>query len=40
MNETRRDPLRRAAAPRILVVEDEADLAFLLTNNLEAEGYV
>jgi hypothetical protein len=28
MNEVRRDPIRRAAAPRILVVEDEADPAF------------
>jgi two-component system phosphate regulon response regulator PhoB len=40
MNEMRPDPLRRAAAPRVLVVEDEADLAVLLTFNLEAEGYV
>src|SRR5271167_4069914 len=41
MNEVRRDPVRPnvAAAPRILVVEDEADLALLLTYNLEAEGY-
>ena len=38
----RRDPVRSggvAALPRILVVEDEADLALLLTYNLEAEGY-
>jgi two-component system phosphate regulon response regulator PhoB len=28
------------AAPRILVVEDERDLALLLAYNLEAEGYV
>ena len=35
------DPVRvgAAALPRILVVEDEADLALLLTYNLEAEGY-
>lgn len=40
MNEVRPDPLRRAAAPRILVVEDEPDLSLVLTYNLEAEGYV
>ena len=41
MNEARREPSRAvAAAPRILVVEDESDLALLLTYNLEAEGYV
>ncbi len=28
-----------AAAPRVLVVEDEASLALLLSYNLEAEGY-
>ena len=42
MNEVRREPLRASgpgAQPRILVVEDEADLALLLTYNLEAEGY-
>ncbi|MFZ2107852.1 MAG: response regulator, partial [Roseiarcus sp.] len=42
MNEVRRDPVRSggvATLPRILVVEDEADLALLLTYNLEAEGY-
>ncbi len=40
MNEVRRDSVRVGAAlPRILVVEDEADLALLLTYNLEAEGY-
>ena len=42
MNDVRRDPVRSgdaAALPRILVVEDEADLALLLTYNLEAEGY-
>ena len=42
MNETRREPSRPGvgASPRILVVEDEADLALLLNYNLEAEGYV
>jgi two-component system phosphate regulon response regulator PhoB len=39
--ELRKETTRTApvAAPRILVVEDEADLALLLTYNLEAEGY-
>src|SRR5262249_44844968 len=42
MNETRNEPARSNAvsAPRILVVEDESDLALLLAYNLEAEGYV
>ena len=31
--------LGSGAAPRILVVEDEAALSLLLTSNLEAEGY-
>jgi two-component system, OmpR family, phosphate regulon response regulator PhoB len=42
VNEVRRDPIRSGGAatlPRILVVEDEADIALLLTYNLEAEGY-
>ena len=42
MNEVRREIARNGgpgAKPRILVVEDEADLALLLTYNLEAEGY-
>ena len=43
MNEVKREPVRPALGastmPRILVVEDEADLALLLTYNLEAEGY-
>ena len=42
MNEVRREIARSGgpgAKPRILVVEDEADLALLLTYNLEAEGY-
>ena len=29
-----------ASAPRVLVVEDDLDLALLLAYNLEAEGYV
>src|SRR6201997_2848760 len=32
--------LNAASAPRILVVEDDSDLALLLAYNLEAEGYV
>ena len=42
MNQTRRENARATAisAPRILVVEDESDLALLLAYNLEAEGYV
>jgi two-component system phosphate regulon response regulator PhoB len=42
MNEERKEPARGAASasPRILVVEDEADLALLLAYNLEAEGYI
>ena len=41
MSELRRDVVRAAASklPRILVVEDEADLALLLSYNFEAEGY-
>ena len=31
--------IRSAVAPRILVVDDDEDLAFLLTYNLKAEGY-
>ena len=42
MNQVRREIARPSgiSAPRILVVEDESDLAVLLTFNLEAEGYV
>jgi two-component system phosphate regulon response regulator PhoB len=42
MKEERRDLGRQAtmASPRILVVEDESDLALLLAYNLESEGYV
>ena len=40
MNEVRKDPVRRTSTPRILVVEDDTDLALLLTYNLEAEGYM
>src|SRR5215472_5804897 len=39
MNQTSKDIARPGSEPRILVVEDESDLAFLLTYNLEAEGY-
>ena len=39
MNEPPR-PNARTAAPRILVVEDEAALSLLLSYNLEAEGFV
>ena len=31
---------KAASAPRVLVVEDDSDLALLLAYNLEAEGYV
>ncbi len=42
MNHSRRESARasRTSAPRILVVEDESDLALLLGYNLEAEGYI
>ena len=42
MNQVRKESARgnAASAPRILVVEDESDLALLLSYNLEAEGYV
>jgi two-component system phosphate regulon response regulator PhoB len=42
MKEERRDLGRQTtiASPRILVVEDESDLALLLAYNLESEGYV
>ena len=42
MNQARKEIPRSnaASAPRILVVEDESDLALLLAYNLEAEGYV
>ena len=42
MNRTSKDvaQLAAASAPRILVVEDETDLALLISYNLEAEGYV
>jgi hypothetical protein len=39
MNQTSKDIARPGAEPRILVVEDESDLALLLAYNLEAEGY-
>ena len=42
MNETSKSIARLnvVSAPRILVVEDEIDVALLITYNLEAEGYV
>jgi two-component system phosphate regulon response regulator PhoB len=42
MNRTSKDiaDLPSASAPRVLIVEDEADLALLIGYNLEAEGYV
>jgi two-component system phosphate regulon response regulator PhoB len=42
MNETSKSTARPTlvSAPRILVVEDEVDVALLITYNLEAEGYV
>ena len=42
MNQARKEVVRpnAASAPRILVVEDESDLALLLAYNLEAEGYL
>ena len=42
MNQARRESVRAngMSAPRILLVEDESDLALLLGYNLEAEGYV
>ena len=42
MNETSKPDARPSvvSAPRILVVEDEIDVALLISYNLEAEGYV
>jgi two-component system, OmpR family, phosphate regulon response regulator PhoB len=42
MNETSKPNARPSvvSAPRILVVEDEIDVALLISYNLEAEGYV
>jgi two-component system, OmpR family, phosphate regulon response regulator PhoB len=42
MNRTSKDiaHLAGASAPRVLIVEDEADLAWMIAYNLEAEGYV
>ena len=39
MNQVHKDIVRPGAEPRILVVEDDSDLALLLAYNLEAEGY-
>jgi two-component system, OmpR family, phosphate regulon response regulator PhoB len=40
MKEAREGIAHPGSTPRILVVEDEPDLALLLAYNLEAEGYV
>ena len=41
MNETSKPtPIVSSSAPRVLVVEDETDVALLISYNLEAEGYV
>ena len=42
MNQARKEIVRpgAASAPRILIVEDESDLALLLGYNLESEGYL
>jgi len=40
VNQARRQPIRSPSAPRILVIEADADIALLLTYNLKAEGYV
>jgi two-component system, OmpR family, phosphate regulon response regulator PhoB len=42
MNQARKEIVRSgaASAPRILIVEDESDLALLLGYNLESEGYL
>jgi two-component system phosphate regulon response regulator PhoB len=40
MNQTRKNIARPGAEPRVLVVEDDSDLALVLAYNLEAEGYV
>ena len=42
MNQARKEiaRLNAASAPRILLVEDDSDLALLLAYSLEAEGYV
>jgi two-component system, OmpR family, phosphate regulon response regulator PhoB len=39
MNEARNGVVRTRSAPRILAVEDEPDLALVLSYNLQAEGY-
>jgi hypothetical protein len=35
-----REPVRRFSVPRILVIEDDANIASLLVGNLNAEGYL
>jgi hypothetical protein len=38
--EAQQEPIRGAAGPRVLVVEDDPDVALLLTHNPKARGYV
>jgi two-component system phosphate regulon response regulator PhoB len=40
VKEARQESIRSAAGPRVLVVEDDPDMALLLTHNLEVQGYV
>ena len=40
MNQTRKDVARPGSEPRILIVEDDSDVALMLAYNLEAEGYL
>jgi hypothetical protein len=39
VKEDRLKPIGSPSAPRILVVEDDSDIASLLVNNLRSEGY-
>jgi two-component system, OmpR family, phosphate regulon response regulator PhoB len=39
VREVRQEPTRSAAGPRVLVVDDDPDIALLLTHNLKAHGY-
>ena len=40
VKEMRQEPIRSAAGPRVLVVEDDPGIALLLTHNLNANSYV